>query len=160
MKFYNILTILLLIVIIMQPKITVVHLNVTTGSTCPIGVNCSTEVIEIPNFITHEECDKLVNLQVPDLAIIAKLQQRVSDMYGIKADHQTEVQIIKFVDEASVTYKTDRKTFILNLNDDFEGGELVIKKPIKAEKGKAVFFENTDYTFNSLKGTKYVCLIR
>jgi prolyl 4-hydroxylase len=152
------------------------------------------DIIEIPNFLTSEECDKIIELSEGNM-ITSKVYSQNEDLYDnkIRISQQTwlsdndpfikdlsdkiksytntnnnyleEFQVVNYKPggfykphyDACVGNKTRCErmnkegprylTFLIYLNDNFEGGETIfpkINRSIKPKKGKAVIFQNVD----------------
>jgi hypothetical protein len=153
------------------------------------------EVHEIPNFLTSEECDRIIALSKDKLSdskvysdqedlyqsnsrqskqcwledddnLVKSISDRVKTITNTQNRHQEHLQVVNYqaggffsphydACEGTTTYCSRMNgsqgprylTFLIYLNDEFEGGETVfpkIKKEVKPKKGKAVIFQSVD----------------
>lgn len=160
------------------------------------------DIIEYNNFLTNDECDKLISL-VKDNLIVSKIYRKDNDIVSptFRNSYQSwlnedsdiivkniinkirkitnssfnyiePIQIVKYPENGFFNLHYDAckdtdeicermnlgrgpryKTFIIYLNDNFNGGETNFpkkKKIIKPNKRKGVLFYNTDKNGNIL----------
>lgn len=177
------------------------------------------EIQEIDNFLTHEECDKLIlstegRLQASEVYagisnvvdntrqsmqawmkdddndISKKIAKSTSAIANLPSENSEDLQVVSYTKggyfkphydacEGSEEFcKLMNKsagprhlTFLIYLNDDYDGGETYfpkLNKTIKPKKGKLVIFKSTDSNGviirNSLhggnpvtRGNKWIC---
>lgn len=129
-------------------------------------------------------------LRDDDHPLVKKISEKAAALTNTPVSHQEALQVVSYDKggffkphydpcDGSETYcermNSDSGprwiTFIIYLNDDFEGGETSfpnVNKSCKPEKGKAVIFYNTDTDGNIIKealhsgneiksGTKWMC---
>jgi prolyl 4-hydroxylase len=112
--------------------------------------------------------------------IVKKIESKVSELSGMPIKNQEDLQVVKYVDNGFFknhwdlpdSYKKYQRymTFLMYLNDDFEGGETVFPKlqtTVFPKKGRVAIFYNSDLEGNKLedslhsgnivKGTKWIC---
>jgi len=153
------------------------------------------DIEEIPNFLTDEECDKIIEMSknklVPSLVytdnkdlyitenrksrqcwfeddklFIKKLSDKIKNYTNTNNKYHEQLQVVNYgpggffiphydACDGNAEYCERMNgnngprylTFMVYLNDDFEGGETifpVINKLVKPEKGKAVLFKNVN----------------
>ena len=127
-------------------------------------------ITHIPSFLNNKEVEYYINLYhtLPRVSRkhdgryrftyvgVLKYKTDVFEEFGV---HQLRVQM---VDDKINQIKKFHKhatpfTFVIFLNDNFEGGELVFQdKEIKPTKGDLVMFTGgTDHTVNNCIGERY-----
>lgn len=138
-----------------------------------------------------EDVRKSETAYLDDTLLIKNIKKRASKYTKLNWDNAENLQLLKydiygkynphwdyFIEPSSDNYKIAMKkggqrkyTFLIYLNDDFEGGETEfpkLNKKIKPKKGKAVFWKNllndgtpNDNTLHGgcevKSGTKYAC---
>ena len=157
---------------------------------------------EIPNFLTEEECNKVIELtngklkpsnvytKDKDLYItenrkseqcwlndnitfIKNISDKIKKYSNTNDKYHEQFQVVnyepggffiphydacdgdeKYCERMNQNNGPRYLTFLIYLNDNFEGGETIfpnINKKIKPEKGKAVIFQNVDENENIIK---------
>lgn len=154
-------------------------------------------IIEIPNFLSKEECDHLIEVAKqkgmeksmvyadtgdvvdPDVRIseqtwiydvddeiVAETSRRIAELTNVPVENQEAMQLLHYTSGGKYNPHYDAcdgdedqcarmnkgggpriLTFIVYLNDNFEGGETDfphIGIKVKPEQGKAVIFKNVD----------------
>lgn len=160
------------------------------------------KIEEIPNFLTEEECNKIIELtngklkpsnvytKDKDLYItenrkseqcwlddnitfIKNISDKIKKYSNTYDKYHEQFQVVNYEpggffiphydacdgDEDYCERMNQNNgprylTFLIYLNDDFEGGETIfpnINKKIKPEKGKAIIFKNVDENENIIK---------
>ena len=188
-------TILVLILVsIIALLITAVYWRTTPY--IPYTRNGPYDIQEIPNFLTAEECERIIRISTPKLStsrvytsnldledksvriseqcwlkntddeFIAELSARIAKTTKTAIASQEELQVVRYKEGGfykphydccnKLTDDCDRLnnglgprflTFIMYLNDNFEGGEThfpYINKSVKPQKGKAAIFYSVD----------------
>jgi prolyl 4-hydroxylase len=159
-------------------------------------INEDYNIKEFPNFLTHEECDKIIEMSKDHLFVskiydtnedtlsigfrnslqywlndednifIKNISERIRNATNAKTNYMEPLQVVKYPENGYFYHhydvcegsheKCERMnlghgprfmTFIIYLNDDFDGGETDFPKrniKIKPNKGKAVLFYNTN----------------
>lgn len=154
------------------------------------------DIIEIPNFLTPEECNQIINmshnqlfpskiysdkadklsdgdrsskqcwLNDHDHPLVQKISDTVKQHTNTQTHHQEPLQVVNytkggffqphydacegdetFCERMNGTAGPRYITFLIYLNDNFQGGETVfpeINKTVKPALGKAVIFQNVD----------------
>ena len=187
-KYFIFIIIFLLFIIIYTPK----YNNI---------VEDYNNIKEFPNFLSNEECDKIIDMSKDKLFIskiyskdedtlasnfrnslqhwltdddifIKNISDRIRKITNAKTNYTEPLQIVKYPENGYYNHHYDActqtkeicarmnlghgpryMTFIIYLNDDFEGGETDFPNKnikIKPLKGKGVLFYNTDINGNIL----------
>lgn len=162
----------------------------------PFNRNGDYFVQEIPNFLSNEECDRIIKLADPklftskvytsdsdledknvrisdqcwlkngDAEFISNLSKRIADITDTDLNSQEDLQVVRYKPGGfykphfdacnKVTDDCTRLnkglgprfiTFIIYLNDDFDGGETYfpqIDTKVSPKRGKAAIFYNVD----------------
>ena len=158
--------------------------------------NSEYTIEEIPHFLSHEECDRIIELSVNNLSqsklfkekdtedlnvrrskqawltdqtdpILLAISERIAQRTNTDISDQESYQVVKYDKDgfykphfdACVLNRSDDcermnrgkgpryLTFLMYLNDDFEGGGTFfpeLNQTVKPETGKAVIFYNVD----------------
>lgn len=181
----------------------------------------SYSIEEIDNFLTIEECDKLIEIASVRLEpsrvytdkedlndtqnrksdqawlnsshdpLVVKISEKVAELSKYPIENQEDLQVVKY--ESGGFFKTHYDacegtksfcermngdagprlvTYIIYLNDDYEGGETIfpyLNKKVIPKKGKCAVFRSTDAESGKLirqslhggepvtKGQKWIC---
>jgi prolyl 4-hydroxylase len=194
MKYYKMIFILILILLLVL-IISSFFLN-NNLPYIPFTQNSDYYVQELPDFLTKEECKRIIEISKPKLftsrvyssdsdledknvriseqcwlkndddEFISILSKRIADVTKMELKSQEDLQVVKYKEGGfykphfdacnKVTDDCTRLnkglgprfiTFIIYLNDDFEGGETFfphINKKVVPKMGKAAIFYNVD----------------
>lgn len=109
--------------------------------------------------------------------IVRRLSERVNEIVPLPISHQEDLQVVRYTKnefyrrhfdtpyQEAVVHRFNRycgprvATFLIYLNDDFEGGEtdfLLINKTVVPKRGKAILFYNIDINLSLIPESIHV----